>query len=270
LLLDSYPIIDRDLLDEGIHGYHYEINGIPATSMITSRGCPYRCAFCSKYSTGVRFRSAGLVNDEITLLHEVFGFSALMFYDDTFILRPQRVLEICKHLKTLGIVWRCFVRGDLIVKHGMDFVKLMADSGCVEVAMGVESGSDEILKAIHKGETVSDIRRATEWLDHYGIRVKGLFIVGLPGESWETLEDTTRLISELPFSALDFTVFQPYAGSPIYENKQDYDIDWDELPWDESYFKSRPGEYHCHVRTSSLSSKEIESARNKLELTGAL
>jgi len=263
--LDSYPIADRDILEND--GYHYEINGIPATTLVTSRGCPYRCAFCSKYSTSVRFRSADLVNDEIDYLHGVFGFDAMMFFDDTFILRPQRVLTICEHLKALGIAWRCFVRGDLIMRHGRDFVKIMADSGCIEVGMGVESGSDAILKNIQKGETVSDIRLATELLDQCGIRVKAFFILGLPGESPGTLKETVHLANELPFSSCDFTIFQPYAGSPICENKQDYDIDWDGLPADGSHFKGRPGEYHCRVRTSSLTSECIEDARDQLELS---
>jgi len=265
--LDDYPIIDRDVLDEGIHAYHYEIDGIPATSTVTSRGCPYRCAFCAKYSRQVRFRSADRVKDEIDYLCEVFGFRALMFYDDTFILRPERVVAICHHLRRLGVVWRCFVRGDLIVRHGRDFVRFLANCGCVEVAMGVESGSDTILGAIHKGETVAEIRTAVSWLDAAGIRVKGLFIVGLPGESHETLRETRQLVEELPFAALDFTVFQPYAGSPIWENRAEYDIDWGELS--ESHYKGRPGEYRCGVWTSSLTSEEIVAAREELEQAAA-
>ena len=265
LPLDSYPIIDRTLVSPSIHEYHYAINGVPATSLVTAKGCPYRCGFCSKHWTGVRVRSADHVIREIDQLYYDWGYKALMFFDDIFILRPDRVRKICACLKSREIVWRCFVRADLVVKGGQGLMRCMAESGCVEVLMGVESGSDAILKAINKGETVSDIRLATTWLDDHGIRVKGLFIVGLPGESPETLGETERLVNDLPFAALDFTIFQPYAGSPIYENKRDYDIDWEALSWDDSYYKGRPGEYRCKVWTSSLTPKELEAARDDLE-----
>jgi anaerobic magnesium-protoporphyrin IX monomethyl ester cyclase len=186
-----------------------------------------------------------------------------MFYDDTFILRLKRVRAICKHLKRLGIIWRCFVRADLIMRHGRALVEQMADSGCVEVGMGVESGSDTILKNIQKGETVADIRGAVTLLDTCGIRVKGLFIVGLPGESRDTLHETQQLVRELPFAESEFTILQPYAGSPIYEKRHEYDVGWDTLP--DTHYKGRPGEYRCAVHTSSLTSGDIVAARDELE-----
>ena len=88
------------------------------------------------------------------MLNTDFDYDALMFFDDTFILNYDRVLEICKCLKQRGIIWRCFVRADLVVKHGNKLLEVMKDSGCVEVGMGIESGSDTILKNINKGESV--------------------------------------------------------------------------------------------------------------------
>lgn len=265
LPLDAYPIIDRTLLIPDIRDYEYMLNGRLATTMVTARGCPYHCAFCAKTSTDVRFRSAKDTIREIEMLHDEFGYRALMFFDDTFILKESRVRSICASLERLKILWRCFVRADLIVKRGAKMVKRMAEAGCVEVGMGVESGSDAILSNINKGEMVSDIRRATALLHECGIRIKAFFILGLPGENHKTLEETRRLVADMPFAAADFTLFQPDAGSPIHENRGEYDVEWSDRQED-TYYKGRLGRYHSNVRTSALSAKQLEDARDNFEL----
>jgi anaerobic magnesium-protoporphyrin IX monomethyl ester cyclase len=261
LPLDEYPFEDRSLLD--LSRYNYRINGRPATTLLTSRGCPYRCAFCSKSSSRTRFKSAERVCQEIDHLHGL-GYRALMFFDDTFILRRNRVVQICEHLKELGILWRCFVRADLIVKYGRNFAEMLLDAGCVEVGIGIESGSDRILLIISKGETTEDIRDAIALLRQAGIRVKGFFIIGLPGEDQTTLGDTMEFICNTPLDDADFTIFQPYAGSPIVDNKEAYDTKWTEAA---EHYKGKPGEHKCVVRTSALSASEIIAARDELEAT---
>jgi radical SAM superfamily enzyme YgiQ (UPF0313 family) len=252
--LSDYPTIDRTLVD--IKSYKYFLDGELATTLVTSRGCPYKCAFCCKNYNGVRLAPSSKVINEIRKLHCDFGYNALMFFDDIFILNKKRVEEICLYLKEFGIVWRCFVRADLVVKHGNELLQTMADSGCVEVGMGIESGSDKILENINKGETVKTIKLAIKMLHEEGIRVKGFFIVGLPGESQETIEDTQRFLEETYLDDMDFTIFQPYVGSPIWNNRGDYDIKWDDLDFQKMFYKGKLGE---------LSSEDIVKARDRLE-----
>lgn len=265
LPLDSYPLINRRLLCHGVGEYQYLLHGIEATTMVTARGCPYRCAFCAKTSPNVRFRSAEHVNYEIEMLHSEFGYRALMFFDDIFILWKDRARSICDCLERLGMKWRCFVRADLVLKRGKDFLKRMVDAGCVEVGMGVESGSDQILANIQKGETVAEITKAMWWLNECGIAVKAFFIIGLPGETEETVEETRRLANGLPFVDADFTLFQPYAGSPVCANRHRYDVDWGTLWDEESHYKGRLGRYKSNVWTSSLTARQLEAARDDLE-----
>lgn len=265
--LHDYPIADRSLVD--IRSYRYEIAGRLATTLVTSRGCPYHCGFCAKMEGRLRYYPLDRVAREIAYLDVCWGYPALMIFDDTFILQRRRVEVICSVLERRSIAWRCFVRGDVIVRHGPELVDVMANSGCVEVGIGIESGSDRILETIHKGETVGVIREAIGMLRQAGIRVKGLFIVGLPGEDRESLAQTRRFIEEVPLDDADFTIYQPYRGSPIWNNRHNYDIQWD-IEWDdvlagERFYKGRRGEYRCLVRTSSLSADDIVQARDGLE-----
>ena len=263
LFIDEYPIPDRDLLD--VRSYRYKIAGRDATTLMTAKGCPYACGFCAKIGNRVRYYSVDRVGQEITDLHDRWGYDALMFFDDTFIVGKERAMQICSTLRRLGMVWRCLVRGDLVVRHGQEFVNVMAKSGCVEVAIGVESASDKILKIIHKGESVSVIRTAIEMLRRAGIRVKGLFIVGLPGEDHDSLAKTRQFVEIVPMNDADFTVYQPYRGSPIWENRQRYDVIWSDSSLRHRHYKGRSGEYKSSVRTSALTEIDIVKARDDLQ-----
>ncbi|KKN14989.1 hypothetical protein LCGC14_0990480 [marine sediment metagenome] len=266
--LDGYPITDRGLVD--IHSYHYKIDGRLATTLVTSRGCPYRCGFCSNTERQVRYYSVDRINAEIIYLRDWWGYKALMIFDDVFIFNKERALRICAVLKRHEIVWRCFVRGDIVVRHGLDLIDVMSSSGCVEVGIGIESGSDEILKTINKGEDTRTIQEAILLLHHGGIRVKGFFIVGLPGENRYTLERTRRFLGQVPLDDVDFTVYQPFRGSPIWENRRDYDINWDNDVGssgrtEQRFYKGRQGEYESIVSTSALTQADILKERDDLE-----
>lgn len=263
--LNEYPLVDRTLVD--IKSYKYFIKDKLATTMMTSFGCPYQCAFCCKTEKSVSMRSSEEVIKEIEYLHNDFGYEAIMFFDDIFILDKRRTKRICECLKELGIAWRCFVRGDLILKHGPEFVLMMAKSGCVEVGIGIESGSNKVLSIINKGETIETIRLSVKMLMRQGIKVKGFFILGLPGESPSTLDETRKFMSEMQLDDMDVKVYQPYPGNTIWDNRPKYDIQWDEMEPKDMFYKGRPGDYHGNVRTSTLTNAQIVSAMNELEGT---
>lgn len=255
--LDEYPIPDRTLVN--LRKYHFKLRNHPATTVMGSRGCPNRCGFCAKNETRVRLRSAPKLIEEIKVL-ESMGWDALAFPEDIFILNKARTVAVCDYLRQQGIIWRCLVRADLVVKYGLDFLRMMAASGCLGVGLGVESGSDRILKIIHKGETVETMRRAISMLNQAGLHVKAFFIVGLPGENEETLAETDKFLREVNLNDIDIKIFQPYPGSPIFDHKEQYDIDWDAAPLEYTFYKGRPGEYYGNIRTSALTSERIVEA----------
>lgn len=254
----------RDLIDLG--KYKYYINGELATSIMTTRGCPYQCGFCCKCNKKVQIYSAEFVIEEIDELIFRYGYKALMFFDDIFILNKERAFKIMEHLKKNKIIWRAFLRADIVARHGIEFAKTMKDSGCVEVGIGVESGSDEILKTVNKGEDSATIKKGIQVLKEAGLRVKGFFIVGLPGESYSTIDETRRFVKDSGLDDMDFSIFQPFKKSPIYDNKSKYkDIDWNDLDLQASWYKGTPGLYSSQVCTPFLTREKIVEMRDTLE-----
>jgi radical SAM superfamily enzyme YgiQ (UPF0313 family) len=265
LPLDEYPIPDRTLVD--IRSYHFKLRDRLATTVMGSRGCPFHCGFCSKNHDRVRLNSAERLIEEIGMLHDKFGYDAIAFPEDIFILNKQRTYDVCKFLKSRGIIWRCLVRADLVIKYGYDFIDMMIDSGCVGVGLGVESGSDTILQNIHKSENVDQMRTAIRMLKDRGLFVKAFFIIGLPGENETTLAETDKFLREAQLDDIDAKIFQPYPGSPIFDRKDKYDIDWDAIPLQYTFYKGRPGEYYGNIRTSALSTERIVEAWKYFEET---
>jgi len=252
--LDEIPFPDR----RTIKNYNYFLNGKRATSMITTRGCPFSCAFCCKATREVRVRSSRNVALELEELKRL-GFNGVMFYDDVFCLYPKRVENICFHLKRLGFVWRCFVRANLVT---FDLLKLMKESGCVEIGLGVESGSQRILNIIDKKTTVEQNDQVAQWCKALSLSLKAFLIVGLPGENKESLIETERWLARNEPDDIDVTLLEVYPNSDIWNHPYRYDIKFKKrLSW----YKGKPNEYTSSVRTKALSSKQLVKFRQYLE-----
>jgi radical SAM superfamily enzyme YgiQ (UPF0313 family) len=263
LPLDEYPIPDRTLVD--IKSYRFRLHDRPATTVMGSRGCPFKCAFCCKNHDRVRLNSAERIIEEVGVLYDQFGYRAIAFPEDIFILNKRRTTEVCKFLKSKGIIWRCLVRADLTLRYGASFIDMMVDAGCVGVGLGIESGSNAILETINKGETAEQMLAAVKLLKARGMFVKGFFIVGLPGENEQTLSETEQFLEEAKLDDIDAKIYQPYPASPIYDNHDCYDVRWDTTPLEHTYYKGAPGEYYGNLSTSSLSSDRIVEAWKNFE-----
>lgn len=254
--LDSLPWPDRRQVDR----YQFRVVGIPATMMITSRGCRWTCAFCCKpMGSQVALRSVDNILKEAQFLQEELGYQAINFVDDSLAVNPGRLFELADGLGDMGLKWRCFVRAQ---EMSPLLANSMAEGGCLEVGVGIESGSDRILHNIQKGETVEEIEFGVRNLQEAGIRVKGFFIIGLPGEDRSTLFQTEALLERLQLDDHDFTVLSVYPGSPIHEHPDRYDVEWNGEP---GYFKADPEKYQCGVRTEALTQGELLDAREYLE-----
>lgn len=250
----------RHLID--LKSYKYKIDERPATTIMTSKGCPYSCAFCCQINKFSAF-NAEFVREELFDLIDNYGYRAFMFFDDIFILQKQRMYDILHGIK--DIIWRGFSRADAIVRNGEDTLKFMAESGCREIGMGLESGSDKILKIINKKETTDIYKRAIEMIHNQGIRIKGFLIIGLPSESKETIQETYNFLEAVGLDDLDISIYQPLKKSHIYENKNQYDIFWDNLDFEKNWWKGTPGEYKVQVHMFTLTSLDILEARDMLE-----
>ena len=244
--------------DRSIAGnYHYFIDGKRATTMITSRGCTGKCAFCSKavMSGKVYLRSVENILAEISQCMSL-GFEAIQFYDDTIAINKNRLARLCYGIDS-KVVWRCFCRTDQV---NAELLALMAKSGCKEILYGIESGSQKLLDSIGKGVTVERQEKAILDTRRVGIRVKACFVVGLPGETWETVEETAQFIQRTRPESMDINILVVYPGSPIQLHPERYDVTFGAPTW----YKGMEGKYRSAVRTSALSEAEIERARDYL------
>jgi radical SAM superfamily enzyme YgiQ (UPF0313 family) len=213
--LNRLPFAARDLLPNNKY-YDILTKKKPFTFMITSRGCPYDCTFCSAKTfngTKYRYRDAGDVIEEVREVVEM-GFKDLYFFDDTFTIHKQRVLDICHGIKPMDISWRCLTRVDTVDR---EMLKTMKRSGCYQIQFGVESGSQKILDKMKKNMTVKQVKKAFKWCDELGIETVGFFIFGYPGETRETINKTLSLVKEIKPDFVTFNLFTPLPGSEIFE-----------------------------------------------------
>lgn len=260
--LDALPFPDRSRARE----YHYEImdhkgNKHAATTMITARGCPNRCSFCSKavWGNAVRLRSAANVLAELRQLKDL-GWDAVHLFDDTICVSKRRLLKICVGIRQLGLAaWRAFVRAD---EMSPELFQAMADANCAEVGIGVESGSQRILDAVHKSETVEQQKAAIKWAKAAGLRCKTFVILGLPGEDWSTIQETIDFLAATEPDDIDASVLSIMSGSAIHADPSSFGLQVLGAP---VAYKGKPNEYACAHRTASLSPEQILAARAFVE-----
>lgn len=208
--LDTIPFPARHLIP--IQKYHRKVGGEHSVGVITARGCPMSCCFCSKvWGKTVRFRSAENVLAEVKEVIDKYGIKGISFRDDTFTLNKPRLLKILYGLQCLDVKWRCITRVDQVDE---DVLKRMKEAGCTQIVYGIESGNQQILNNLRKGTTVEQNAKAIRLTKEARIHVKAAVIVGSPGETWQTARDTMKFIeNNLPDEAI-VCIFTPYPGSP--------------------------------------------------------
>ena len=216
--LDSIPFPARDLFDnDGYREYFKKRFGREETSIITTRGCPFDCDFCSRpiFSNQFRARSAKNVVNELEQISG-FGYDSVWFSDDCFTLIPTRVLEICQQIRNrgLGLKWECLSRVD---GFNLEMAKEMKAAGCERVFFGIESGDDGILRQMNKRIDVDQARKAVEAASKAELKAAGFFIVGYPGESDSTILRTIKFATKLPLDYVSFSLPYPIPGTGLYD-----------------------------------------------------
>jgi len=185
--------------------------------VMTSRGCPARCAFCCSrrlWGQNVIHRDIGDVIAEMRDIRDVYGTRHFYLVDDTFTCNKTRVAAFCDAVKVLGITWSCLTRADCLTP-GM--LHSMKSSGCTQVKVGVESGSPAILKRLKKGVGPKQVRLAAEMLRDAGIPWVAYAMCGLPGETTEDMNATRELLNECGPDFISLAVFTPYPGTDLYD-----------------------------------------------------
>jgi radical SAM superfamily enzyme YgiQ (UPF0313 family) len=217
--LDSVPMPAYHLFPmEKYHSYGWLNLGRKFSTMITSRGCPFKCIFCqsSRQAQFWRQRSADIVFEEIKLLYDKYGIRHLYFQDDDFCVNHQRIIDICDKIKEakMDIAWECLSR----VNHvDEELLSAMASAGCRSILFGVETGYEEGFKKINKPITCDMVVNAVKLSKKCGMMVKLTFILGFPWEGEEEMRKTISFAKKANADLTFFNVLNPYPGTPVYE-----------------------------------------------------
>ena len=254
--LDDLPLPRHDLLP--IKKYIFPFMTSEFTFVVASRGCPFPCTFCRQpimWSRVVRTRSAENLMEELKLLKKL-GIKNFLFHSDTFTINKDLVMKLCKMMidEKLNLKWTCNSRVDTIDE---DMLRIMRKAGCWMIAYGFESGSQKILDLCKKNTTVEQGKKIVELTDKVGIKIYGYFIIGLIGETKETIQETINFAKNLPITFAIFHVASPYPGTEFYHQVKDNDWLTSEQWEDTNQGGSSPINY------PQLSSQEIMTGIQK-------
>jgi radical SAM superfamily enzyme YgiQ (UPF0313 family) len=213
--LDDLPLPMHHLLP--LDDYRMPLIKGPYAFVVPSRGCPAGCKYCIKhvsYNYSVRLRSVENIMAELWSLKKL-GINNVMLYADLFTVNRDQVVSICQAMikEKIDMKWMCNSRVDYVDE---EMLSLMGQAGCHMISWGIESGSEEILKRARKGASPAKAEQALRWAKKAGIKNFGYFIIGLPGETEETIKQTIAFSKTLPLNVAIFHIAAPYPGTPFF------------------------------------------------------
>lgn len=218
--LDSLPFPAYEKLAGFPHDYHlplFSYINTPGSTMITSRGCMYQCSYCDRsvFRKGFRYNSANYIYEHMKHLRTKFGVRHINIYDDLFTANRPRIVELCDKLTRLplGINFNCAVR---VGFTDNDLLRMLKDAGCLMVSLGIESADPQMLARHKSGVSLEEVRDTVERIQAAGLRAKGLFMMGLPGETEESIRRTSDFIISLGLDDMNMAKFTPFPGAPLW------------------------------------------------------
>ncbi|MGD2035598.1 MAG: radical SAM protein [Bacteroidales bacterium] len=231
-----------DLDDIGFPNYEYAdqrklqninynfIRGVPLSSayILSARGCPFGCYFCGGkkiLGTRIRYRSVDSIKEEIEYLRAAYCIESIYFIDDTFTANYDRVSQVCMLMKQFDIPWGCQPTVNTL---NVDMVKLLSDSGCIQVDLGIESGSGRILKQMNKQYDLEKLPSVFKLCRLKKLRTYANFIIGFPSETYQEMMKTLRLAKRIKPDMCDVWILTPLPGTKLWE-KYNFNINPDEL-----------------------------------------
>lgn len=252
--LDALDHPARDITDVGRYNSVLSLTS-PVTTVMTSRGCPYRCIFCDRPHLGrkFRYRSAESVADEIAQCLRL-GIREFLFYDDNFATNRERAEAIAEEILKRGL--KVIIDARLRVTDLDDkLAVLLRRAGVDRMHLGVESGDPLILEKLRKGITIDDARRAFKSANRAGIRTLAYFLIGAPGETRETIRRTIKLAKSLKPDYTHFSLLMPFPGTELYFKGLSMGL-WKGDPWREFAIAPR-SDFVPPVWDENLSRKEL-------------
>jgi len=234
--LDALPFPAYEKLEGYPGAYKLPIFSYPHTpnaSCISSRGCPYACTYCDRsvFRKSFRYNSAEYVYEHLAYLKRHFGVRHINFYDDQFTFNRERIITLTNMMmeRSLSMTFNCVVRAEHI---DVDIIRQMKNAGCWMISLGIETGDEGLLACHRKNADLKMLEEKICMIKQEGLRVKGLFMLGLPGETEESIKKSIKYFLSLPIDDLNVTKFTPFPGSPLYQNIHElgeFKEDWEKM-----------------------------------------
>jgi radical SAM superfamily enzyme YgiQ (UPF0313 family) len=240
LNLDDLPLPAYEKLAGYPTAYKLPIFNYPKTpnaSCISSRGCPYSCSYCDRsvFRKSFRYNSAEYLYKHLKYLKDNFGIKHINFYDDQFTFNRKRVEDFSQLIikKPLGMTFNCAARAEHL---DFELLQLMKKAGCWMISLGIETGDEDLLAQHRQNPDLNMMRDKINLIKKAGIRIKGLLMMGLPGETEQSILKSKKYVSSLCLDELNLAKFTPFPGSPIYKEIKEkgealghFDEDWEKM-----------------------------------------
>lgn len=231
--------------------------------ILTGRGCPYNCNFCSKSFKGLRLRSVDSIIDEIKYLRQKYGVEGVHFIDELFVVNKKRAYALVEKLGTLGMKWDGQARVNTV---DYDLLCAMKKAGCVAIGLGIESGSNKILKYMNKRITSEQSEQALRDAQKAGLHVKVQLVLGYPGENKETITETVDLFNRVKHPARRFSLILPLPGSVLYNEALQKNLIKNEEEYLTQIYDGYGGNrYPAFINFTELPADEIYRLKTKAE-----
>lgn len=218
--LDSLPLPDYAKLAGYPRAYTLPIFNYPKApnaSCLSSRGCPYACSYCDRsvFQRSFRYNSAEYLYRHLSFLRKTYRIRHVNFYDDQFTFNRQRVADFCRMVMEapLGMTFNCAARAEHL---DLELLTLMKAAGCWMISLGIETGDEDLLAAHRQNPDLAMMRAKIALIKQAGIRVKGLLMMGLPGETEASIRKSQQYVYSLPLDDFNLAKFTPFPGSPVY------------------------------------------------------
>lgn len=257
--VDEIPLPARHLVN--LKEYRPEMEG-QATTIFSSRGCPYNCAFCCKITENkVRLRKIEDVVNEVGILTNKYGYKNIIFEDDNFCINPIRVKQICERIKDFNLNIRICPRIDSL---DYELLKVLRDAGVTEISFGIESGSQKMLDLMNKELYIDACKSIVKMVKDMGTLVKIYLIVGFPGETEETVEETKKFVEEIKPDKWLLQNFIPYPGTDVWKNPEKYGVLWISKNYEDFYTVGKGAKGGIVFRTKELDEEKIKLLHDDL------
>ena len=250
----SFPaleLLNMDIYQKSTVYKHQFSNGesvlLKPFNICSGRGCPFNCNFCSRCFPGVRLRSISNIHDELIYWRKKFDFNYVVFTDELPLINKQRILKLSEAMSELGLYWCSSARIDVLDN---DSLRILKESGCISLSIGVETGSQKLLDSMNKKTMVSKTKEILKEMYNLDIIPSCQLIFGYPGEDEQTIEETYQLFSDIPLTNAGFYILTPLPGSKVYNNALESGIIADE---DEYLSSLETGTKDLHINFTKWS-----------------